>query len=103
MYEILHHTSSYEYDDTGANPQLAPTPQTDDQTKPYEYDIGNVGGTVKFAFLDDQTQPKAPADSVEHKQEDKNRGTSGKDNTNEGIIHYPSRKTHIGFLLGKKY
>ena len=87
MNELLHYTSSYEYDATGADPvQVAATiSTTDTETMPYHVS----GSTVKFAgesSLEDQ-KPKATPNTGTSKtdQEDKNKETGDTDNTKQGI------------------
>ena len=57
MNELLHYTSSYEYDDTGANPMAADTEA---------YDVIKAANT---------------------NQEDKNKETGDSDNTKQGIYN----------------
>ena len=89
MNELLHYSSSYEYDSTtGTNP-LAATPKKDVETTT-PYDIGD-GGTVNFAredlFSPDHKVPSlSTTDTFETKQEDENNGSGGNEKTNEGII-----------------
>ena len=89
MNELLHYSSSYEYDSTtGTNP-LAATPKKDVETTT-PYDIGD-SGTVNFAredfFLPDQKVPSpSTIDTFETRQEDESNESGGNEKTNEGNI-----------------
>lgn len=84
MNELLYYTSSYEYDDTGANPMAAtmsPTVATDREA--YNIIESANTGTSKT------------------NQEDKNKETGDTNNTKQGIYNplYILLISHVNFLI----